>query len=173
MCILCGEFVTRIHWTEKHAEDIARVHRRRGKGRKPAQQAPRACPASGRDERGAAPLRSEDQRLERDQVHTARRQRPLRARPGPRFSVARSPEAHWPAARSSRPRPANGAARSVERHSGAYRGLIRRRGRSPSLRASLGAARPRCYRGCFRRLPWRIRPSSLTSSARSASITIS
>jgi len=25
MCILCGEFVTRIHWTEKHAEDKARA----------------------------------------------------------------------------------------------------------------------------------------------------
>jgi len=25
MCILCGEFVTRIHWTEKHAEDRARA----------------------------------------------------------------------------------------------------------------------------------------------------
>src|ERR671914_2730141 len=24
MCILCGEFVTGIHWTEKHAEDRAR-----------------------------------------------------------------------------------------------------------------------------------------------------
>jgi hypothetical protein len=25
MCVLCGEFVTRIHWTEKHAEDRARA----------------------------------------------------------------------------------------------------------------------------------------------------
>ena len=25
MCILCGEFVNRIHWTEKHAEDRARA----------------------------------------------------------------------------------------------------------------------------------------------------
>ena len=25
MCILCGEFVTRIHWTEKHAGDRARA----------------------------------------------------------------------------------------------------------------------------------------------------
>jgi hypothetical protein len=25
MCILCGEFVTRIHWTEKHAEDKTRA----------------------------------------------------------------------------------------------------------------------------------------------------
>jgi hypothetical protein len=25
MCILCGEFVTHIHWTEKHAEDRARA----------------------------------------------------------------------------------------------------------------------------------------------------
>ena len=25
MCILCGEFVTQIHWTEKHADDRARV----------------------------------------------------------------------------------------------------------------------------------------------------
>ena len=25
MCILCGEFVTRIHWTEKHADDKVRA----------------------------------------------------------------------------------------------------------------------------------------------------
>ena len=25
MCILCGEFVSRIHWTEKHAEERARA----------------------------------------------------------------------------------------------------------------------------------------------------
>ena len=25
MCILCGEFVTQIHWTEKHADDKARA----------------------------------------------------------------------------------------------------------------------------------------------------
>ena len=25
MCILCGEFVSRIHWTEKHAEDRTRA----------------------------------------------------------------------------------------------------------------------------------------------------
>ena len=25
MCILCGEFVTRIHWTERHTEDKARA----------------------------------------------------------------------------------------------------------------------------------------------------
>ena len=25
MCILCGEFISQIHWTEKHAEDKARA----------------------------------------------------------------------------------------------------------------------------------------------------
>lgn len=25
MCILCGEFVTQVHWTEKHADDKARA----------------------------------------------------------------------------------------------------------------------------------------------------
>jgi hypothetical protein len=50
MCILCGEFVTQIHWTEKHADDRARGSiDAGGEGREPAQQAPGAGPASGSD----------------------------------------------------------------------------------------------------------------------------